>query len=218
MSKKFFDLSQPYYEGMPYAPNVGPFTIKKISQLGVDPIQVSEYKLSSHTGTHLDAPRHIYQSGMTIDQIPLERLAGRCIVINVPKPPFTLITIQDVLDSGLDVRPGDFVFFHTGCGAKFGRPEYFNHPSISLELAEWLVAKKVGIIGIDCSTVDLANNQRQPGFNFPIHHLLLENEILIIEHLNLEKVSSREIYVYCFPISIKDADGSPVRVVGIMSL
>ncbi len=212
--KKMYDLSQLFFNEMPYAPNIGPFQASLKMSHEDGRLQVMEYHFCSHTGTHLDAPRHIFADGKTIDQIPVERLKSRCVIVNAPKNPFDEITVEDVLKNGCEIHKGDFVFFNTGWGAKFMQPEYVNNASISIELARWLVEKEVGIVGIDCNTVDQTYCLRKPDFDFPVHHILLGNETLVIEHLNLTDIKEKELMVSVFALNILGADGSPVRVIG----
>lgn len=213
--KKMYDLSQPFFNEMPYAPNIGPFHAERVmSHENGDQLQVTRYQFCSHTGTHLDAPRHIFAGGKTIDQIPLERLKSRCVIVEAVKQPFEEITVQDVLDNGVEILPGDYVFFHTGFSEKFMQPDYVNNASISIELANWLVEKHVGIVGIDCNTIDQTYCLRKPDFDFPVHHILLGNDILVIEHLKLDHIPEKVLNVSVFALNILGADGSPVRVIG----
>lgn len=212
---KLYDLSQPFYNNMPAAPNIGTFTSQTVKTHAQNGLQVTGFQTFSHTGTHLDAPIHMIPNGKTIDQLPPERFIGRCHVINALKGPFGEITVDDVLSANVQIEPGDFIFFNTGWGEKFNDPDYVDASSISVELADWLVQKKVGIVGIDCNTVDITYALRKAGFDFPVHHRLLENEILVIEHLNLMEVGGKTLEVMCFPLNIIGSDGAPVRVIGM---
>ena len=215
--RKLYDLSQPFFSGMPHAPNIGPFTATYAATHDDSKdgrLQVMEYRFASHTGTHLDAPRHVVDGGKTIDQIPLERLKRRCVLVHCPKEPFGEITIADVEANGVEIHPGDFVFFDTGFGPKFLEESYVNNASITEDLAWYLVEKGASIVGVDSNTIELTYCLRPEGFNFPIHHILLEREILVIEHLNLSHVPEKELEVSVFALNILGADGSPVRVVG----
>ena len=86
------------------------------------------------------------------------------------------------------------------------QPEYFNnYPAITEEVANYLVSKKVKIVGVDMCSVDL-----KP---FPVHRILLKNDILIIENLtNLSELEGRNFKVYAFPIKLQ-IEGAPTRVV-----
>ncbi len=213
MKRKLYDLSQQFWPKMPTTKALGPFVQNIKLSLDFNPFQLSEISFASHIGCHMDAPRHYFKNGATIDQIPIERLISRCVVIEALKGVNGLITLDDVLKSGFEIEEGDFVFFHTGWGAKFEDADFYEGASLTEELAQWLVDKKIGAVGIDTCTVDLAHSQRKEGFDFPIHRKLLGNDILIIECLRLEEVAGMELKVYAFPMYIRDCDGAPVRVI-----
>ena len=104
------------------------------------------------------------------------------------------------------IQEGDIVLFHTGMSDRYYLLEYFNsYPDIPESVANYLVQKKIKIIGVDMCSPD-----HPP---FPIHKILLKNNILIIENLaNLKSLVGKEFKIYAFPLKVS-LDGSPVRVV-----
>ena len=212
--KKMYDLSQPHYNDMPCAPNIGTYEANLVKTHSENGLQVTQFNFFSHTGTHLDAPKHMIPDGKTIEQIPLEWCRSTCYVVDAQVGPFGEITIANIEAADIHPEPGDFIFFYTGFGDKFDDPDYVDAPSFSVELAQWLVDHKIRIVGIDANTVDITYSLRKPGFNFPVHHVLLGNETLIIEHLSLKEVVGKKLEVTCFPINMVHSDGAPVRVVG----
>lgn len=213
MKQKLYELSQPFWAQMPTTKALGPFVNTVKLSLDTNLFQLSEISFASHIGCHMDAPRHYFKDGASIDQIPPKRLIARCVVVEALKGRNGLITVEDVIQTGLLVGEGDFVFFHTGWGEKFGAEDFYEGASLSEELAQWLVDQKVGAVGIDTCTVDLAHNVRPEGFDAPVHRKLLSHNILILECLTLAEVSGMELRVYALPMFIKDCDGAPVRVI-----
>lgn len=209
------DLSQPIRAGMPrihVLPEVEFHSVRRITQ--GHPLNISELKIATHAGTHVDAPWHFVDDGRTIEQVPLEQLCGTAVVIPITREPGEQIPATDFDASPEPVRPGDIVFLHTGWGDKFETPEYNVHPYLSEEAAHWLVSRQVKMLGVDMITVDLPASLRPQPFPYPIHHILLENNVLIIENLaNLQTVVGQRVKVYAFPLGILGGDAGHARVV-----
>ena len=218
MKGEIHELTQVFRTGMTTTESVGPFEINVVQSLKDSVCQLSRISFVSHLGTHMDAPRHYYEDGFDIADIPVDRLTGRCVVIDcIGKGEFGVIGIQDVINSGLDIKEGDSIFFCTGWQDYFSNVDskFFNGSSISEELAYWLVDKKINIVGIDTCTVDLAHAVRPKGFDCPIHKILLSHGILITECLRLDDVAGKVLNFTALPMLIKEADGSPAHVIGI---
>lgn len=92
------------------------------------------------------------------------------------------------------------------------KENYFkNNPGLSISAAKYLISKKVNLIGIDSPSIDLGKNSK-----FDVHHMLLKNNILILENLcNLEKIKKSFFKLVVLPLKLKNATGSPVRAVAI---
>lgn len=209
------DLSQQIRAGMPrihVLPEVEFHSVRRITQ--GHPLNISELKIATHAGTHVDAPWHFVDNGLTIDQVPLEQLCGPAVIIPIRRGPGEPIPASDFDASAQPVEAGDIVFLATGWGAKFETPEYNVHPYLSEEAAHWLVDRKVKMLGVDMITVDLPASLRPQPFPYPIHHILLENNVLIIENLaNLDALAGRRVKVYAFPLGIAGGDAGHARVV-----
>jgi arylformamidase len=209
------DLSQQIWAGMPrirVLPEVDLQPVRRIAE--GHPLNISELKLATHAGTHVDAPWHFVDNGSTIEQVPLEDLRGSAVVVPIDRGAREPIPAADLEQSPEPIRPGDIVVLATGWGAKFESPEYEEHPYVSEEAAQWLVERRVKMLGLDLITVDLPQAMRPTPFSYPVHHLLLGNNILIIENLtNLDALRGRRVTLYAFPLAIRGADGAQARVV-----
>jgi arylformamidase len=180
-------------------------------------IHIMEFTFQTHSGTHIDAPSHFCENGKMIDQIPFERFVGEGICLAMSKSKFGVISSEDLKRAWAFVRRGDVVLLSTGWGDKYGTDEYFEHPSLGIDAAEWLVKQGVSIIGIDTLTPDIAIPLRDKEFDYPIHKILLKNDILIIENLaNLKTIVGHRATIASFPLKIKNADGAPARVFALM--
>lgn len=169
--------------------------------------------LSSHTGTHLDAPFHFVKNGVKIDQIPLDRLMRQAILVKLKKSKNSPITKSEILQfekKNGNIPNNSSVFFFTGWQKNLKNNNYFTeNPGLALSAAKYLVQKKINLVGIDSPSIDLGQDE-----SFTVHHILSKNNILIVENLtNLDKISSKEFNFIILPLKLKDATGSPVRAV-----
>ena len=104
----------------------------------------------THVGTHVDAPRHMIAGGKTLDQFPIDIFAGRGVYIKVANREFDLGQVKKA-----DIHKDDIVLFHTGMSDMYHRREYYdNYTPISEDIANYLVEKKVKMVGVDMCSVD----------------------------------------------------------------
>ncbi|MDE1763088.1 MAG: cyclase family protein [Thaumarchaeota archaeon] len=171
--------------------------------------------LSSHSGTHLDAPYHFIEKGLKIDKITLGRLITSAILCNIRKGPDEQITKNDIVS--FEKRNGKISFnsaiiFGTGWSRNTSRKDYFTrNPGLSASAARYLLGKKPSLIGIDSPSIDLGKDSK-----FSVHHILLKDGILILENLcNLDKIKRTNFRLIVLPLKLKGATGSPVRAVAI---
>jgi kynurenine formamidase len=209
------DLSQPIYAGMPKIPVLPEVELHPVRRIEEGhPLNISELRIATHAGTHVDAPWHFVPNGKTIDQVPLEQLSGSAVIVPIHRRAAEPIPAADLEAAPEPIRAGDIVVLATGWGAKFRTIEYEVHPYVSEEAARWLVERGVKMLGLDLITVDLPTSMRPNPFGYPVHHILLENDVLIIENMtNLEAVAGRRVQLYAFPINIRGADAGQARVV-----
>jgi kynurenine formamidase len=171
--------------------------------------------LSSHTGTHLDAPYHFAKDGAKIHQIPLDRLLGNGLLIKIKKGKNQVITKNDLISferKNGNIPKYSSIIFHTGWQKNLNDDYYFiNNPGLSESAAKYLVSKEINLVGIDSPSIDLGINK-----TFIVHKILAKNNILIVENLaNLNKISSKQFDFVILPLKLKDATGSPVRAMAI---
>ena len=214
MPEQLVDLSHVIYDGMPKIPVLPDVHVRKFLSLEKGhPLNVTEISLPCHSGTHVDAPVHIVADGKSIEEIPLESFIGPGAVISVKKRGGEEVTAKELTDSGVPVHEGDILMLFTGWDEKFESPDYNLHPYLSRDAAEWIVEKKVKIFGIDCITVDLPTPMRQKGFDFPVHKILLGNDVLIAENVtNLGKIVGKKSKIFAFPLKVRGSDAAHARI------
>jgi len=209
------DLSHVIYDGMPKIPALPEVHVKKFFSLEKGhPLNVTELSLPCHAGTHVDAPVHIVPNGKSIGELPVDAFVGPGAVISVQKRGGETVTSADLEASGIPVNRDDILMLHTGWDTKFETPEYHLHPYLSIDAAEWIVKKGVKLFGIDCITVDLPTPLRQKGFDFPVHQMLLGNEVLIAENVtNLGVILGKKTRILALPLKIKGSDAGHARII-----
>ncbi len=197
---KYIDLSVPLNEHTPVYPGDPKTKIQPAGIFDKDGYEDHYVSTATHTGTHIDAPRHMIKDGRSLDSFSIDNFIGRGVLIKVIGG-FDLVKVKKI-----DIKSGDVVLFNTGMSKVYFKPEYFdNYPAINKEVAEYLVSKKVKMVGVDTLSVD-----REP---FSVHKILLGSSILIIENLtNLEVLDGKNFNVYALPLKLQ-VDGSPARVI-----
>ena len=171
--------------------------------------------LSSHTGTHMDAPYHFLKKGQKIDQIMTKRLVTEAILIKIRKQADQAITKSDIEKFEKKygkIDDGSTVVFHTGWQKNLKKKSYFlKNPGLAISAAKYLASKKINLIGIDSPSIDLGKDAK-----FSVHHILAKSEILIVENLtNLDKIDSKKFHFIVAPLKLKNATGSPVRAMAL---
>ena len=171
--------------------------------------------MSSHTGTHLDAPYHFREKGAKIHEISLKKLVSNAVLIKSRKKrnePITKTDIKNFEKKHGKIGSFSSVVFWTGWQRNLQRDYYFTkNPGLSVSAANYLASKKVSLVGIDSPSIDLGTDS-----NFSVHHIFSKNKILIVENLtNLEKIKSK-FQLVVLPLKLKDTSGSPVRAIAIL--
>lgn len=216
---EYIDLSHPLEPGPPTYPGDPPVEIEPHATHGDVGYEVARLAMGSHSGTHVDAPRHLLADGATLDEFPIETFAFEAVRVSVPDPdprqPITRADLPDLPDIDTDLRDAELAAVHTGWDARWGSPGYLDHPYLAPDLAEWLADHgcHVGIdaISVDPTPTDRTTSDEPEGF--PAHRALLGADRLLVENLTgLASVPDR-FTLLAFPLAVPDADGAPVRAV-----
>ena len=166
----------------------------------------SRLVMGTHTGTHVDAPKHFFDDKPGVDSLSLDLLVGRARVIDLPHRGG--ITEAHLKDAGLreDLR----ILLRTPNSALWNSTDGFHtdYTYITEDGAKFLVDQGVKVVGVDYLSVEQFH---KPGA--PAHHALLGAGVIIIEGLNLSDADAGQYEMYCLPLRIAGADGAPARVV-----
>jgi arylformamidase len=201
---KLIDISMPLYNGVPGWPGDTPYSFELAwtkEQSGS--VNVGKLEMSSHIGTHIDAPFHFDDDGKKVFDLPIELYTGPATVIDVSGgQEITLNSIKEKVKMGTKR-----VLFKTNC---WGDRTLFPEKIVPVlpEIVPFLKNCGVELIGVDMPSVDHLDSKE-----LAAHHTLHEHHIHILEGLVLDHVAEGEYELIALPLSLKEADGSPVRAV-----
>ncbi|MEZ5335417.1 MAG: cyclase family protein [Methanolobus sp.] len=198
--------STPVYDGDPKP------VIEKVSSLEEDGYIVSRISIGTHTGTHVDAPCHIFKGGKTIDAILPESLMGKAILLDLSKGS------GEIKASDLDAAWKKFsdekdvdVLLIKALDSSFSPDAALSSGrALAADAGEWILDSGFTVVGVDLLSVDAEES-------LPNHHLFLEKEIIIVEYLHLSEVVEDVYYFICLPLKIMNIDGAPARAILIES-
>jgi len=242
---EIYDLTQGFGPGVPLWPYFEDLKIERMHYHAKSRVLTQVLTHPMHVATHIDAPIHVEEDYPTIDQIPLERFIGKGVVVDIPKKKWEVITPEDLEKADPPIEPGDIVIIHTGWHKFWGDniKYYIYSPGLYKEAGEWLVKKKVKMVGIDNQALDhplgtriaqppplvpwvLEAYKRETGrevyqdFPYwePCHRLLLTHGIMGIENVggDIDKVLGKRVTIIALPLKWFGGDGSMVRVVAIV--
>jgi len=189
--------------------------IQAARTIAVDGWNATTLSLYSHCGTHMDAPKHFIEGAASIDQQSLDVCCGPAKVLDLtPVEPRELLTVARLAPWADRIKSGDRLLFRTDWYQRLGTDSYRNQlPRLSLDLAHWLVERKVAMIGVEPPSVADVNEMRELT---DVHQALFRGGIVIVEGLAyLDRLRQDEIDFIALPLKVADGDGSPVRAIAI---
>lgn len=227
---RWVDLTHPFDEKTIYWPTAQSFKLEVVHK-GTTPggwwYESNNYSASEHGGTHLDSPVHFAEGKWSVDQIPLERLIGPAVVINlstkIRKPDYQ-VSVKDITDWEAKegaIGSGTMVLVYTGWSKRWpdkksylgtdqpGDVKNLHFPGFSPKAAELLVARQVMAVGLDTPSLDYGQSK-----DFKSHGIFGSANILGFENVaNLDQLPPRGAKVYALPMKIGGGSGAPLRIV-----
>jgi kynurenine formamidase len=230
------DLSHDYGDETVFWPTAAPFKLEKVAD-GVTPqgyyYAANNFATSEHGGTHIDAPVHFAKGHWSVDQIPLEKLVGDAVVVDVTakcaSQPDYRVTIEDFTaweQANGQIAPGAIVLIRTGFSkywpdaAKYlGTAERgeeavakLHFPGLHPDAASWLAEmRKVKALGLDTASIDYGQSAK-----YESHQILYGRDIPAFENLtNLDRLPARGAFVVALPMKIKGGSGAPLRAIAM---
>ncbi|MDU8885603.1 cyclase family protein [Yeosuana sp. MJ-SS3] len=239
LERKIVDLSHDYSSETIYWVTAKEFKLDTVFNGKTDQgfyYSANNFETAEHGGTHIDAPIHFSENSETVDQIPLEKLVGKAIKIDVSEKtisnPDYLISIEDLMNwetkEGIQIPNESIVLLETGfskfypdvlkyLGTDKRGPEAvkeLHFPGLSPEAATWIIENRnIKAIGIDTASIDYGQSQ-----NFQTHVNLMSHNISAFENLtNLNKLPSKGFHIVALPMKIKGGSGAPLRIVAFIN-
>ena len=167
---------------------------------------VSAIRFGSHTGTHVDAARHFFDDGQSVDKIPLERLIGPALLVSFG---------DEVLSVGATelrehaVEGHKRILIRTRNSALLSRKEFAkDYTYLAPDGAQYLVDLGVELVGVDYLSIEQFHSGHHR-----THRTLLERSVVIVEGLDLSAPPPGEYQFICLPLRIEGCDGAPARAV-----
>ncbi len=207
---RLIDLTLPLIPGQRGVAMEPKFTVAR------DGWNAATWQLYSHTGTHMDAQFHFGAGPETIDTKPLEKCLGPATVVNlVPLAPRTLLTVAHLGAVAQTFTPGESLLLRSDWHTYASDPATYRDglPRISEELAQWCVARRVKILGVEPPSVADVNHLPEVT---RIHHILLGGGVTIVEGLaHLDQLTQPRVLFAALPLKLAAGDGCPVRAFAV---
>lgn len=207
---RVIDLTHTIRAGMPVFPGAEPPTLERVATCERDGYRETRLSLFSHTGTHMDAPAHIFAGRTTLDAFPPEQFIGRALVIDCRAlREGEAITMAQLAPYGDKAERADFLLFCLGWDRRWGTDAYFtDFPCLDDAVLDYILSGSYKGIGFDVMSLDpIADG------NLKRHkRLFREKDIVNIENLcHLEQCGGELFHFGCFPLKLADSDGAPIR-------
>jgi kynurenine formamidase len=203
------DLSYPIRSGMPVSSKDRPVSITRRMTHKEDGFCASSIEMGSHSGTHIDAPLHFFETGVSVDQLPLSRLIGTGCVLDFRDSPKAIgaAELSHAVTRCGGLAPGMFVVLWTGWDVPAETRSPQDHPFLTREAAEVLLTLQVSLVAIDALGVD-----DSLAYEFPAHSLLLGAGVPIVENVrNLHLLGEGHFGFAFIPLALADGDAAPIR-------
>ena len=230
---RIVDITVPISHSTPIFPGDPEPSIESVCTIEKDGCAVSRLSFGSHTGTHVDAPSHILKDGFAVDNLNLENLMGWAAVLDFSRINGVLTdSILDKTFNDLKVSKNVSILllktkssFQNEKNSETSRfqagetdkrrendkrsetdESTENSVSLNSSAAEWIVLNGFKTVGIDNFSVDSLSSE-----DLPAHHMLLSNNVNIVECLDLSSVEAGIYFFLCLPLKIEGCDGAPAR-------
>ncbi|WP_271439560.1 arylformamidase [Pontixanthobacter luteolus] len=203
MSARIWDISQRLRPGLPVWPGDTEFAHERTWKMADgSPVNVSRLSMSTHTGTHADAPLHYDEAGLDSASSTLEPYIGECLVV-------------DARGVGAAIEVGDLPHLHSADRILFRTYETFPHEAwetgftaIAAETIKWLALQGVRLVGIDTPSIDPQDSKTMDA-----HKAVLAADMRILEGLVLDDVPEGRYELIALPLPLAGADASPIRAI-----
>jgi arylformamidase len=204
------DVTRPLTTGHPNWPGDTPFALEPSARIAQgDSVNVHALHTSLHAGTHVDAPWHYDDAGHRLGDVDLRRLLGEALLLDVSDGDGP-VTAAQVAAALADVAPHERlpprVLLHTGEVDDWGTEFPLAFRSLEPAAIAYLAEHGIRLLGTDAPSVDAIDSK-----DLPAHRACAEHDVTIVEGLRLARVAPGRYELLCLPLSLPNADASPVR-------
>jgi len=206
------DLSHTLEPGMPYFPGTEPTVFSRPFTVASHGFAEQKISMLTHSGTHMDAPAHLFEAGTTLEQLGPSHFIGSALALDLSAIPGPVIDTDQLRPFQRSLAGKDFVLLRTGWSAHWGEAAYFrDFPVLSEAAARWLAGLNFKGIGVDTISFDAHDSGA-----LPVHRIFLKQGIVLIENLvNLERIPAGEFIFCCLPLKLSETDGAPARAIAL---
>tara|TARA_X000001036_G_C20658984_1_gene798146 strand:+ start:810 stop:1445 length:636 start_codon:yes stop_codon:yes gene_type:complete len=193
------------------------FEKTQLGRHGIENRETHKIVCGTHTGTHIDAPRHFIKNGMTVEKIPIEWLIGPATIVDLKDFGKKQEVNRDTLENRINGRDTKRLLLNFGWDKKLNTMAYYDDcPYLSEEAAEFIVQAGCVLVGLDTPMPDNPKYGFGCPIDSPIHKILLGNDVILCEYMiNLSKITTSNCELIILPIKIVGGDGAPVRAIAI---
>ncbi|SDF34569.1 Kynurenine formamidase [Methanolobus vulcani] len=192
----------PVYEGDPLP------VFEKVSSIEKDGFKVTRISIGTHTGTHVDAPLHLYECGQSVADIDPGSLMGKAVLLDISSGngPITDNELETIYKS-YSGENADIILIKTrSCSSECLDECLHSDRMLAATAGKWIYENGFRVVGVDTLSVD-------ENVSLPNHHLFLSNNINIIEYLDLMNVNEGTYFFICLPLKLEGCDGAPARAI-----
>lgn len=212
---RIIDLTHTISGDMPVYPGTEGPQLSAANTYEKDGFRETLLHMYSHTGTHMDAPSHLFPGALSLDQKNASAFVGTaCIIDASDVRPGETIGLSYLDRNRERVERAEFILFRTGWEQYWGQEAYFGaYPVISEEVAAYLVTHNKKGVGLDNIGLDPIADAR-----LTLHRIVLaDGGMVILENLcNLAQIGDAEFLLAALPLKYENADGAPVRAIAIL--
>lgn len=213
---KIIDLTHTISENMPVYPGTERPRLETANTYEKSGFKETLLTMFSHTGTHMDAPMHLFAHRTALDSFPAEQFAGTGLVIDCSDlKEGQRITMGYIESAKEKADQAQFILFYTGWDKYWGTSSYFGeYPYITDEVAEYLIHSDKKGVGLDVIGLDPISDEK-----LTMHRkLFAETDIVVIENLTHLREIGNELFTFCaLPLKYENSDGAPIRAIAILN-
>ena len=219
MMNNIIDLSLGLHDGMITYPTASHarFESSIVGRIAIEGRETRKFTMGSHCGTHVDAPRHFFENGKTIEEYNVNDLVGEALLINLgTMEPGVIIEKEMLKKYIIEIREKKYkmILFRTDWARFWNTSQFYKDwPYFSADAMELLLQQDIKLIGLDFPSPDSAYFGNDCSLDSPNHKKIFTANVILAEYLtNLDKLTPGKIFLIVMPLKLIGFDGAPSRI------